>query len=99
LLHGEAIAVGMVAATTISLEKGLVDESALNRLVSLLTAFGLPVTAPFDPATVREKMMRDKKKSAGTQQWVLPVATGGVEIRTDVTEGHINRALAKVHEK
>jgi 3-dehydroquinate synthase len=98
LLHGEAIAVGMVAAMSIAVKKGLVETAHMKRLVALLRAFGLPTRATFDLATVREKMARDKKKSAGVQQWVLPVASGGVEIRTDVTDEQIEHALACVRE-
>lgn len=96
LLHGEAVAVGMVAATTIAVEKGLVDASFRERLTGLIEAFGLPASAKFDSAVVREKMARDKKKASGAQQWVLPVAAGGVEIRTDVDEPLIDRAIDAV---
>lgn len=96
LLHGEAVAVGMVGAMTIAVEKGLIESSGRDRLVRLLEAYGLPTTARFDAGLVREKMARDKKKSAGHQQWVLPVARGGVEIRVDVDDAMINMALASV---
>jgi 3-dehydroquinate synthetase len=62
----------------------------------LLEAFGLPVHADVDVAVVREKMARDKKKAAGAQQWVLPLRDGGVEVRTDVSESEITRALEAV---
>lgn len=96
LLHGEAVAVGMVAATTIAVEKGLVDATFRDRLVALIEAFGLPTRAEFDPVMVREKMARDKKKASGAQQWVLPVDAGGVEIRTDVDASLIDRAIDAV---
>ncbi len=96
LLHGEAVAVGMVAATTIAGEKGMVDAAFRDRLVALIEAFGLPTSAEFDPGVVREKMARDKKKASGAQQWVLPVEAGGVEIRTDVDESAIARAIDAV---
>lgn len=93
LLHGEAVAVGMVAAMSIGVEKGLVDASMRERLVRLLEAFGLPTAARFDPQVVRERMSRDKKKASGVQQWVMPRAEGGVEIRTDVSDAEIDQAL------
>jgi 3-dehydroquinate synthase len=96
LLHGEAVAVGMVAAMTIGVEKGLVSEADRARLVRLITAYGLPVRAEVDLATVRQKMLQDKKKSGGAQQWVLPVAGSGVEIRTDVSDAEIVAALDAV---
>ena len=86
----------MVAAMVIAVEKELVGVAAKDRLVRLLVAYGLPTTARFDTRVVREKMARDKKKSAGHQQWVLPVARGGVEIRTDVDDALIDMALEAV---
>lgn len=96
LLHGEAVAVGMVAAMQIGVEKGLVDATIRDRLVRLLEAFGLPTAASFDPQVVRERMSRDKKKASGVQQWVMPRAAGGVEIRTDIADAEIDHALAAV---
>lgn len=96
LLHGEAVAVGMVAAMTIAVEKGMVTDASREKLTRLISKFGLPVSAEFDHATVREKMARDKKKQAGKQNWVLPLEDGGVEIRTDVDEGTIARAIESV---
>jgi shikimate kinase / 3-dehydroquinate synthase len=96
LLHGEAVAVGMVAAMSIGVEKGLVEAAMRDRLVRLLQVFGLPTSARFDPQVVRERMSRDKKKASGVQQWVMPRAEGGVEIRTDVTDAEIDHALAAV---
>lgn len=96
MLHGEAIAVGMVAASTIAVEKGLVPDAERSRLMRLLEAYGLPVRAHVDVASVRSKMMHDKKKAMGKQQWVLPVQSGGVEIRTDVADAEIENALAAI---
>lgn len=96
LLHGEAVAVGMVAAITIAARKGLVPDTARERLEHLVAAYGLPVSADVDPSTVRQKMTQDKKKSAGAQQWIMPVTGGGVEIRTDVDDADIDAALESV---
>jgi shikimate kinase / 3-dehydroquinate synthase len=96
LLHGEAVSVGLVAAMTIGVDKGMVDAAERTRVIRLLEAFGLPVHADVDVAVVREKMARDKKKAAGAQQWVLPLRDGGVEVRTDVSESEITRALEAV---
>jgi 3-dehydroquinate synthetase len=96
LLHGEAVAVGLVAAMTIGVTKGMIDDAERIRLLRLLEAFGLPTRADVDVSVVREKMARDKKKSSGMQQWVLPLREGGVEIRTDVSESDLSCALDAV---
>ncbi|HWV25184.1 MAG TPA: 3-dehydroquinate synthase [Thermomicrobiales bacterium] len=96
LLHGEAVAVGMIAAMAIAVEKGLVLAADRDRLVSLISAYGLPTSARVDPGDVRRKMAHDKKKSAGMQQWIMPLPEGGVEIRTDIGELEIAAALRLV---
>jgi len=96
LLHGEAVAVGMVAAMTIAVEKGLTDASERDRLIVLLKAYGLPTRADVDLDVVRAKMERDKKKAAGAQIWVLPRRAGGVDLRTDVGEAEVAAALNAV---
>lgn len=96
LLHGEAVAVGMLAAMTIAVGKELAAPQAMDRLASTIEAYGLPVRADFDADVVREKMTHDKKKSDGAQQWILPIQSGGVAIRTDVEEEEIEAALTAI---
>src|SRR2546427_3260601 len=45
-LHGEAVAVGMVQAASISLSQGFCDERSLGRIRQLITAAGLPSEIP-----------------------------------------------------
>ncbi len=72
-LHGEAVAIGMVAATALSrLHAGLGAEDA-RRLVSLIAAAGLPVAIPPDwrsEAFVRALEL-DKKRVGGGVEFVL----------------------------
>jgi shikimate kinase/3-dehydroquinate synthase len=87
LLHGEAVAIGLVAETALA-EKSSVAEPGLTRRIGLtLHTLGLPVTIPRDvplEAVVRA-MGADKKKSAGTVRFTLPAAIGevstGIEVR------------------
>ena len=44
--HGEAVAMGMVAAARISQAEGLLAPSAVDRIVSVLRGFDLPTHAP-----------------------------------------------------
>ncbi|MDQ2684076.1 MAG: 3-dehydroquinate synthase [Chloroflexota bacterium] len=95
-LHGEAIAVGMRAATHIALLRGMVSSSFETALAERLQAFGLPLSAEFDPETVLDRMKSDKKSTAGVQTWVLPVEEGGVELTTNVDQSLVREALAFV---
>jgi 3-dehydroquinate synthase len=83
--HGEGVAIGMVAASRISAEMGMLDFSVADRIESVLTNWGLPVTCPeSDLEGIWKVMARDKKRRGKAISWILPRAIGNVEIRNDV---------------
>ncbi len=73
LLHGEAVAVGMLQAARMSAALGLADAADAERLATLLQRFGLPVAPPpgIDPESVLAAMTLDKKASRGALRFVL----------------------------
>jgi shikimate kinase/3-dehydroquinate synthase len=95
-LHGEAIAVGMHAANHIATDLGQISSDRAAMLNDLVTSFGLPATAEFDPDAVRAKMLADKKRVAGRQAWVLPIERGGVELHADVPDSAVSYAIDSV---
>lgn len=96
LLHGEAVAVGMVAETYLGVLMDTCAPDTLATVRSLLEAFDLPMTTPFETEVVKQRLTSDKKRVAGKQRYVLPVGTGGVTIRDDVPESAVDQALAAV---
>lgn len=94
LLHGEAVAIGMVAAAHIGRELGLVtaeDEARQNRLIE---RFGLPLRAPgVDADTVIAAMSLDKKVTAKNLRWILLDGPGGTTIRADVPMELVREAV------
>jgi len=95
-LHGEAVAAGMVVATRIAADTGVLADAALpQRLTAMLQRFTLPVRLPpgTDPAAVLAAMQYDKKAEAGKVQWVLPVRPGEVT-RAPVPTAAVAAALA-----
>ena len=79
LTHGEAIAIGMIAATKIGLRLGTCQPEVYERLSKLLLAAGLPTSARslgLDLGDVLGKMNRDKKFVSGKNRFVLPTAIG-----------------------
>ena len=94
LLHGEAVAVGMVCAARLAERLGRVDASCTDRLRSLLQTFGLPVDPPkFDPQRILDAMMHDKKVQDGRLRFVLPSRLGYVELVEDVAPADVQAAL------
>lgn len=98
LLHGEAVAFGMVAESRIATDRGLLDERLLQRLIALLRRCGLPTTAEdlgvqVDGTAVLEAMGKVRLIRAGSLRYVLPLALGETLIADDVTRDEAARAL------
>ena len=82
LRHGECVAIGMIAATKMSIRCGFADFELLTRIERTLLGLGLPVSIPDDVPldTILNGIMVDKKKKSGQVRLVLPVAIGDVKI-------------------
>lgn len=93
--HGEAISVGMMFAAILSNEAGFLEESAVVRHEKVLSAVGLPTTAPFDPGEIVRFWSLDKKYRQG-QRWVLLKAIGEPVVVSDVDGAAVTRALERV---
>ncbi len=77
-LHGEAVAIGMVMATDLSIRTGMLGRADGKRIKSLIAAFGLPVVPPgnLTPVAMRSAMGMDKKVIDGRLRLVLARAVG-----------------------
>ncbi|MCK6539959.1 MAG: 3-dehydroquinate synthase [Anaerolineales bacterium] len=89
LSHGEAVAIGMVTEAKYAERIGIARKGVANMIGEVLSQLGLPVEIPNDIS--REEMiplMRvDKKRSAGSIRFALPVEIGRVElVEVDVLE-------------
>jgi len=71
-LHGEAVAIGMVAAVRLSHHLGRCDETTVRRLTHLLERCGLPTEMPadLDRDAIALAMRTDKKAQSGTIKFV-----------------------------
>lgn len=98
LRHGEAVAIGMVAAGALALETGTGWSAAdQSRLEELLRALGLPVTFPADfpgDAEVVALTRTDKKARGGVVRYVLPSRIGAAGWGFAVDEAAAVQALA-----
>jgi 3-dehydroquinate synthase len=95
-LHGEAVAIGMVAAGELALELGLWSAAEQHRQRAVIAAAGLPLQWPeLEPAAVLQCLQGDKKVRDGTVRFVLPTSLGSVEIRSDVSGAQVLAALER----
>ena len=82
LLHGECVALGMVAAMYLSCQKGYVPQEEVEELKKLLTAFDLPVSVSgLSAEDIYRQMFLDKKVKNNQIGFVL-IQSIGRAIRT-----------------
>ena len=87
LTHGEAISIGMVAATRMAVRLGTVGEDFQKRLISLLTRAALPLNHRDAPGLfdrILRALQLDKKFRDGRNLFVLPTGIGSWVPRENV---------------
>jgi 3-dehydroquinate synthase len=93
-MHGEAVSVGMLAASRLAERLGRVDRAFTERQRGLLVALGLPVDFPAaDHDALMAAMAHDKKVEHGRLRFVLPTRMGHVELVDNVPEADVRAAL------
>lgn len=85
-LHGEAIAIGLVLATRLSVELGRINSKVVDRVESLLIANKLPIRlrAALSTDELLAAMARDKKVRAGRLKFVVLDALGRAVTAHDI---------------
>ncbi|MGH2752935.1 MAG: 3-dehydroquinate synthase [Actinomycetota bacterium] len=95
LRHGEAVALGIMAAAHLARELERIDDAAVALHRRSLEAVGLPVSAPMDIGDLETAWMRDKKYREGTR-FVLLKEIGRVETGVKVDRDVVARALGRM---
>ncbi len=81
LLHGEAVAIGMLCASRLAERLGRVGRECTDRQAALLSKLGLPVAVPkTDHAEILKAFRSDKKSEGDNLRFVLPSRIGNVEL-------------------
>jgi 3-dehydroquinate synthase len=98
LLHGEAVAFGMVVEACMAHSRGLLSDENLARIVGLLRRVGLPTTArelpaPVDGQALEQATERIRLIRGGSYRFVLPIDLGETVIADDVTPDELQFAL------
>jgi 3-dehydroquinate synthase len=101
LLHGEAVAIGMVQAFRFSEAQGLCDHGLSDRVANHLARAGLPTHVSSikqklpSPADMVEIMRQDKKASGGKLTFILAKGIGQAFIAKDVKDADVIRFLER----
>jgi 3-dehydroquinate synthase len=95
--HGEAVAVGMVAAARISEHLGKLESNVVNDIKSLLQKFSLSTSCPgLNPQAISETIRFDKKTTLGRTRWVLLEGIGKGTTGQTVDEDTVSKVLEEL---
>ena len=96
LLHGEAVAYGLLFALRLARTRGL-DPQVAERTSALLARLDLP-PLPAEPDLAPDALLafvrRDKKAGEGGVAWVLPTALGRHQTTREISDDGLRRQLA-----
>lgn len=94
LLHGEAIAIGMVCAAWLSWRMELLDRDRMNALEEhLLSLFPRYHLQEADNHRIIELMRQDKKNSGGSFNFTLLTGIGSARVGVPITAAQVAEAL------
>jgi 3-dehydroquinate synthase len=98
--HGEAVAIGMLAAARVSSKLSFLDKKELIRLRGVIAGAGLPTEVPdLKLAKIIQAIEHDKKILQGKIRFVLPKAIGSVFITDEVSLSLVEEILVNWHEE
>ncbi len=94
LLHGEAVAIGLVLATALSASLGLCPQEDASRVAAHLAGVGLPTQiASLQADRLLAHMKQDKKMRAGRLTFILTRGIGQAFTSNDVPEDAVRQVL------
>lgn len=102
LVHGEAVAIGMILAMRFSAECGLMNKADVERVEGHLKAVGLPTqlsNIPGDPVSIEALMVaiaQDKKVKRGKLTFILMRGIGQAYIEDNIPAHDVSAFLNKI---
>lgn len=99
-LHGEAVAIGMVMASRLSVKMGFLSPSVCRRIEQLLVKLGLPISLMESTSFTHMHpfMARDKKNSSTDPCFILLDAIGKAKLVDKVSSNLIAQVIASCDE-
>ena len=94
LLHGEAVAIGMMGAAIMSNRMGLLSDDDVSRQETVLKRLSLPTTcAVADASMVVKAIEMDKKTSGREVKWVLLDGIGNAVVRGGIPQSLVSEVV------
>ena len=95
--HGEAIAIGMIAAGGISNKIGMLSAKEFADIKNIINKAGLPTKIQkLNSSKIFEALCHDKKFIHGINRFVLPVRIGKVKIVKNIPDRLIVEAIEEI---
>ncbi len=96
LIHGEAVAIGMVQAAKLSRVTGHCSDAVVERIARLIDRFGLPTQLPpLDKEAIIQALYLDKKTTHQSLRFILVRDIGSIEIVDKVEESSVREVLGR----
>jgi len=99
LLHGEAVAWGMLAAVSLAAERSLLPTSDVQRIEQLIFRLGPFPRFRSSARALLARTAADKKHLQTAQRFVLPVAIGSAVVVEDVSQQELLAAIQSMLRK
>ena len=80
--HGEAVAIGMIAATELAAALGRIHDDRQTWLAEQIAPLAPDVDVPHDLAAILDAMRGDKKRAGGSLRFILPGEDQGYTIES-----------------
>ncbi len=97
MLHGEAVAAGMMGAAHIAQKLDFMSKEDVRRQQKVIQEFGLPVSAPdIDAQAILDAIQLDKKVQQKEVRWVLLQGIGKTVITKEVPSEMVKEAIVEL---
>jgi shikimate kinase / 3-dehydroquinate synthase len=93
LLHGEAVALGMRAASYLSMEMGLLPADEWREIEQTLGRLNIPSDVILDTNKVIQVLTNDKKQKRNSFRLVLLRGIGKADLVEDISEAKVREAI------
>lgn len=95
--HGEAVAIGMVAAANLANKLGMLSQKDSARIKGLIKKAGLPIKIKgLRFSRIWDAQLHDKKFAQGVNTFVLPLKIGGVSIVKNVPKALVQATIKEL---
>ena len=100
MLHGECVALGMLAVLELAVKQGTITQYQLEQIRELLHYFDLPLfVSDVSKEKIYQQMFLDKKVNQNKIRFVLPKRIGEVYTTSELSEHDIIKAIEFVQRK